>query len=326
MGALKRPACAVAIACAAVAVSAGAVCAQTFPAKPLRYIVTGSPGSGADTLGRLIADGFSQSLGRQVVVENRAGGGSNLAAELVAHAPPDGYTLLQNTITQAVNVTLYRKLNYDVLRDFSSVTQLATGPAALVVHPSLPVKSVAELIRLGRARPDDLSFASGGTGTYSFLAMELFKGQARINMLHVPYRGGGAALNAILSGEVPVYFAPVGVALPNINEGRLRALAVSTARRVPIAPNLPTVAEAGLPGYESNNWYGLVVPVKTPPEVVAVLRSAALLVLSNPTTVRRMQDFGYVPVGNTPEEFSAYIKLEVERLGKIVRALKLTPD
>ena len=300
--------------------------AQPFPSKPLRYVVTGSPGSGADTLGRLIADGLSQTLGKQVVVENRAGGGSNLAAELVAHAAPDGYTILQNTITQAVNVSLYRTLNYDVLRDFAAITQLATGPAVLVVHPSLPAKTLPELLKLARARPGDLNFGSGGTGTYSFLAMELLKGRAKINLQHVPYRGGGAALNAILSGETSVYFAPVGVALPNIHEKRLRALGVSTARRVAIAPELPTVAEAGVAGYESGNWYGMVVPVKTPPETLAVLRTAALSVLRNPATVKRMQDFGYVPIGNTPEEFNAYIKLEIERLGNIVRAFNLRPD
>jgi tripartite-type tricarboxylate transporter receptor subunit TctC len=313
-------------ACAAALCTAAGAAAQAFPSKPLRYIVTGSPGSGADTLGRLIADSLAQTLGRQIVVENRAGGGSNLAAEIVARAAPDGYTILQNTITQAVNATLYRNLNYDLIRDFATVTQLATGPSVLVVHPSLPVNNVAALVKLAQARPGDLNFGSGGTGTYSFLAMELFKGLARINMLHIPYKGGGAALNAILSGEVSVYFAPVGVAMPNIQERRLRALAVSTARRVPLAPDLPTVAEAGVAGYESNNWYGMVVPAKTPPETVAVLRSAALSVLGNATTARRMQDFGYVPVGNSAEEFTAYIRLEIERLGKIVRALKLQPE
>ena len=313
------------VALVATAATVSAI-AQPFPSKPLRYVVTGSPGSGADTLGRLIADGLSQTLGKQVVVENRAGGGSNLAAELVAHAAPDGYTILQNTITQAVNVSLYRQLNYDVVRDFAAITQLATGPAVLVVHPSLPVKTLPELLKLARARPGDLNFGSGGTGTYSFLAMELLKGRAKINLQHVPYRGGGAALNAILSGETSVYFAPVGVALPNIHEKRLRALGVSTARRVAIAPELPTVAEAGVAGYESGNWYGMVVPVKTPPETLAVLRAAALSVLRNATTVKRMQDFGYVPIGNTPEEFNAYIKLEIERLGNIVRAFNLRPD
>jgi len=330
MDTLKRTRCVTAaVMCAVVlygGVRANSAEAQPFPSKALRYVVTGSPGSGADTLGRLIAESLSQSLGRQVVVENRAGGGSNLAAEIVAHAAPDGYTVLQNTITQAVNVSLYRNLNYDLQRDFTAITQLATGPAVLVVHPSLPVKSVAELVKLARARPGELNYGSGGTGTYSFLAMELFKGQAVINMLHIPYKGGGAALNAILAGETQVYFAPVGVALSNIQERRMRALAVSTARRVSLTPDLPTLAEAGVVGYESGNWYGMVVPAKTPPAVVSVLRAAALSVLNNATTVKRMQDFGYVPVGNTADEFSAYIKLEIERLGKIVRAFKLQPD
>ena len=324
MGALKT-AGALLVALAAIAAS-GSAGAQAFPSKTLRYVVTGSPGSGADTLGRLIADSLSQTLGKQVVVENRAGGGSNLAAELVAHAAPDGYTMLHNTITQAVNVSLYRNLSYDVVRDFAAITQLATGPAVLVVHPSLPVRTLPELLKLAHARPGDLNFGSGGTGTYSFLAMELLKGRARINLLHSPYKGGGAALNAILSGETAVYFAPVGVALPNIQEKRLRALGVSTSRRVSIAPDLPTVSEAGVPGYESGNWYGMVVPVKTPPETLAILRAAALTVLRNPSTVKRMQDFGYVPIGNTPDEFNAYIKLEIERLGNIVRAFNLQPD
>ena len=249
-----------------------------------------------------------------------------LAAEIVAHAAADGYTILQNTITQAVNVSLYRNLNYDLQRDFTAITQLATGPAVLVVHPSLPVKSVVELVKLARERPGELNYGSGGTGTYSFLAMELFKGQAAINILHIPYKGGGAALNAILAGETHVYFAPVGVALPNIQGRRMRALAVSSARRVSLTPDLPTLAEAGVAGYESGNWYGMVVPAKTPPAVVSVLRAATLSVLRNATTVKRMQDFGYVPVGNSADEFSAYIKLEVERLGKIVRAFKLQPD
>ena len=306
-----------------VATSAGA---QTYPHKSVRYIVSGSAGSGADTLGRYVGDGLTQVFGKPVIVENRPGAGSNIAAELAAKAPPDGYTVFQATITHAVNVTLYRSLSYSLARDFAPVTQLATGPAVLVVHPSLPVKSVPELVKLAKARPGAINYASGGTGTFTFLAAELFKGQTGVNMLHVPYRGGGAALNAVMSGEAPVYFAPVATALPNMREGRLRALAVTTAKRVTLVPELPTIAESGLPNYESGNWYGVLVPVKTPPETIAAIRAGVVAALNNPAVGRRLIDSGYVTIGSQPEEFGAFIRSEVERLGKIIRAFNLSAD
>jgi tripartite-type tricarboxylate transporter receptor subunit TctC len=245
---------------------------------------------------------------------------------MAARAPADGYTIFQNTITQAVNVTLYRKLPYSLMRDFAPVTQLANGPAMLVVHPSLPVRNVHDLIRLARAKPGAISYASGGTGTYTFLAAELFKGQAGVNMLHVPYRGGGAALSAVISGEAPVYFSPLATAMPNVREGRLRALATTLLTRIPLTPDVPTIAESGLPGYQSGNWYGLLVPAKTSPEIIAAIRAAAVNALSSGATHKRLLDLGYITVGSEPAEFAKYMASEVERLGKIVRALHLTAE
>jgi tripartite-type tricarboxylate transporter receptor subunit TctC len=298
--------------------------AQSYPVKPVRYIVTGSPGSSTDALGRVLAESLSQHFGRQVVVDNRTG--SNLGAEIVAKSPADGYTLLQMTISLAVNVTLYKSLAYDLLRDFSPVTHLVTDPAVLVVHPSLPVKSVTDLIKLAKMKPDALSYSSGGTGTFTFLAAELFNGQAGIKMLHVPYKGGGPALTSVIAGEVMVYFAPLGVALPHLRSARLRPLGVTTLKRMPLVPDLPTVAESGLKGYESGNWFGLLVPAKTPREIVLALHNASVAVLRNPAMIRRLNDMAYVPVGGTPEELAAHIRVEIERLGKIVRALNLAAE
>lgn len=300
--------------------------AQSYPVKPVRYVVTGSPGSSTDVLGRFMADGLTQQFGRQFVVENRTGAGSNIGPEFVSRSPADGYTLLQMTISHAVNATLYRAPGYDIIRDFSPVTQLVTDPAVLAVHPSLPAASVGELIRLAKGRPDALAYASGGTGTFTFLAAELFSGQAGIKMLHVPYKGGGPALTAVIAGEVAVYFAPLGVALPHVQNRRLRPLGVTTLKRLPLLPAVPTVAEAGLKGYEAGNWFALVVPARTPRDIVAGLYAAALAVLRHPAAGKRLNEMAYVPVGSSPDELAGHIRLEVERLGKIVRALNLSAE
>ncbi|MBI3919130.1 MAG: tripartite tricarboxylate transporter substrate binding protein [Betaproteobacteria bacterium] len=300
--------------------------AQNYPAKVVRYLVPTPAGSGADTIGRIVAGGLSQVFGQQVVVDNRAGGGNNIGAEIAAKAPPDGYTVFQATLTHAVNATLYRKLAYDLVRDFAPVTQLAASPYVLVVHPSLPVKSAAELVKLAKARPGAINFASAGPGTATFLAGELFKDIAEINMLHVPYRGGGEALTSVISGETSVYFAPVAIALPFIKEGRFRPLAVTTAQRLPALPSYPTVAEAGYPGYLAGNWFGLMVPAKTPKATIATIRAAAISVLKDADVARRLRDLGYVLIGDQPEEFGAHVRSEIERLGKIVRRAGVTVD
>lgn len=300
--------------------------AQSYPLRSVRLLVPFSAGSGSDTIGRIMAGGLSEVFGQQVIVDNRAGAAGNIGAEIAVKAPPDGYTLLLVNIGHAVNANLYRNLPYNLQRDFASVTLFASSPAILVVHPSLPVKSIGELVKLAKARPGAINYASGGTGTFTFLAAESFKAQAGVDMLHVPYRAGGEALTAIISGETSVYFAPLAPALPHVRQGRLRPLAVTSARRVPLMPELPTVAESGFPGYEAGNWYGLLVPVKTPPETIGVIRMAVVAVLNNPNVSRRLDDLGYISIGNQPEEFAAHIKSEIEKLGKIVRKLRLTTD
>ena len=312
--------------CCALLLVAPAAWPQSYPSRPIRYIVGGSAGSGTDTIGRIVADGMAHVFGRQVVVENRPGGGSNIAAESVARAPADGHTMLQTTITHTVNVTLYRNLSYSLTRDFAPVTLLANGPSLLVVHPSLPVKSVGELVTLAKARPGAIAYASGGTGTFTFFAAEVFKGQAGIDLLHVPYRGGGQALTAVLAGEAPVYFSPLAPALPNVRERRLRPLAVTTLERIALVPELPTIAESGFPGYQSGNWYGLLVPARTPDEVVSAIRAAAVSALNSPVVNKRLLELGYIVVGSEPQAFAAFIHSEIAQQAKIVRALNLSVE
>ena len=320
---MSHRACALA---AALLLSPAAAPAPTYPDKPVRLIVTGSPGSSGDTLARLVAEGLTQKFGRQVIIDNRPGAGANIGADLAAKSTPDGYTLFLVTISHAVNVTLYRKLPYDIVRDFAPVTQLVTDPAVLVVHSSVPVNSVKELIAFAKAKPGTLNYASGGTGTFTFLAAELFKGQAGVDIVHVPYKGGGPALLAVVGGEVAVYFAPLGITLPHVRQGRLRALAVTTLKRVSMVPELPTVAESGLPGFEAGNWFGLLAPAATPRPVVNAVHDAAVSWLNEPAAAKLLNDLAYVRIGSTPEQFAAHIKSEIARLGKIIRAMKLTAD
>ena len=309
-----------------VCIGASSSWAQRYPAKVVRLLVPFSPGSGSDTLGRIIASGLTDVFGQQVIVDNRAGAAGNIGAEIAAKAPPDGYTLLLANLGHAANVSLYRNLPYDVVRDFAPVTQLASAPAIVVAHPSLPVRSLDELVKLAKARPGAINYASGGVGTPTFVAAELFKAQAGVNLLHVPYRAGGEALTAVLSGEVSIYFSPLATALPHVRQGRLRPLAVTAAKRVPVLPEYPTVAELGYPGYQSGNWYGLLVPAKTPKEIIAAIRAAAVAALNNETISRRLADLGYVAIGDQPEEFAAHIKVEIESLGRILRESRITAE
>ena len=283
-----------------------------------------SAGSGADTIARIIAGGMAPALGQQVVIDNRTGAAGNIGAELAAKSPPDGYTLFQASQTHAVNATLYTNLPYDLVRDFTPVTLVASSPSIVVVHPSLPVKSVGELVKLARAKPGVINYASTGAGTATFLAAEVFKSMAGINLVHVPYRGGGEAISAVMTGEVPVYFSPLATALGLVQQGRLRALAVTTPQRLPALGQYPTVAELGYPGYEAGNWYGLIVPAKTPRETIAAVRNAVLAALKNPAVAKRMDDLGYVAGGSQPEEFAAFIRSEIDKLAKILKQVGAT--
>jgi tripartite-type tricarboxylate transporter receptor subunit TctC len=312
-----------------LALTAASVHAQNYPSKVVRLLIPFSAGSGSDTIGRIYAGGLAENFGQQVMVENRAGAAGNIGAEVAARAPADGYTLFLVNMAHAVNVTMYRKLAYDPLRDFTPISMLATGPAILVTHPSLPVKSVKELIALAKARPGAINHASAGVGTFTFLAAEMFKRQAAIDMLHVPYRGGGEALTAVISGETSVYFAPAAAALPQVKQGRLRPLAVTSLKRITLMPELPTVVESGFPAltrFEAGNWYGIVVPSKTPREIIERVHKASMAALNNPSINKRLVDLGFVLIGNTPEEFGAYFKSEIDAWGKIVRDLKLSAD
>jgi tripartite-type tricarboxylate transporter receptor subunit TctC len=300
--------------------------AQAFPAKPVRYIVPMSPGSGADIIGRILAGGMTEVFGQQVIVDNRTGAAGNIGAEAAARSAPDGYTLFQVSMTHAANVSLYRKLPYDLVRDFAPVTLIATSPALLVAHPSLPVKSVADLVKLAKAKPGTINYSSTGAGTASFLGAELLKARSGADLVHVPYRGGGEALTAVLTGEASVSFLPLASGLPQVQQGRLRALAITTTKRIPLLPELPTVAEAGYPGYASGNWYGVVAPARTPREVVNAIRNAAVTAMQSPAVSKRMSDLAYVAVASQPEEFAAHIKSEVETLAKIIKQAGITAD
>jgi len=301
--------------------------AQSYPSQTVRYVVGATVGTGVDLIARIVAEGMSQSLGRQFIVDNRAGSaGANIAAEAVAKAAADGHTLLQAAISHAANVTLYKNLRYDIVRDFIPITLLATSPAVIAIHPSLPARSINEFIRLAKARPGAINYASAGAGTSTFLAGELFKAAAGIDLQHVPYRGGNEALIAVSSGESAVYFGPVGAVAPNIQQGRLRGLAVTTAKRFALLPDTPTVAEAGLRDFEFGNWYGLMAPVKTPPQVITTLQNHAIAALRKPAAEQRLQDLGFIIIGGTPEAFASHIKTEINKLSSIIRQAAVSAD
>jgi tripartite-type tricarboxylate transporter receptor subunit TctC len=290
--------------------------AQNYPVKSIRFIVGGSAGSGGDVLGRIVAAGLAQSFGQQVVVDNRPGASGKIGAEIAAKAPPDGYTLFLIQIAHALYAATARKPTYDAVRDFAPVTQFVQSPNVLVVHPSMLVHSVGDLIKLAKARPGAINCASAGLGSSTYIAAELFKGLTGINMVDVPYNGGGPPVTAIVAGEVSVYFAPFATVLPFVRQGRLRALAATTAQRIPVLPELPTIAEAGVAGYEYSNWYGVAVPAKTPQETIIVLRNAIVAVLNRPEVIKSMSDLGGIPVASQPEEFAAYIKAQITMLQK----------
>lgn len=300
--------------------------AQNYPTKTVRYLVSDSAGGLADAVGRIVAAGLAEVFGQQVVVDNRTGGGGNIAATIAVKAPADGYTVFQMSQTLTVNATLYRRLPYDLMRDFAPVTRLGWSPAIIIIHPSLPVKSIAELVKLAKARPGAINFASAGPGTPTFLAPELFKKLAGIDLVHVPYRGGGEAITAVISGETPLYFAPLSTGLPPVRAGRLRALAVTSATRLSFMPELPTVAESGYPGFESGFWFGLIVPARTRNETIAAIHQATVAVLHRAEVIKRMQDIVFTTVGDQPDQFAAFIKSEIEKWGEVIRATGLTAD
>ena len=297
-----------------------------YPNKPVRLVLPFPPGGGTDTLGRVVGAKLSEALGQQVVIENRPGAGANIGAEVVAKSLPDGYTLLMGNIIHAINVSLYGKLGYDLVRDLAPVSLLASTPNIVVVHPSVPAKSVKELIALAKARPGQLDVASSGSGSSAHLAGELFNNMAGTKMTHVPYKGGGPAVIALIGGEVSVGFATTPSVINHVKSGKLRGLAVTSAQRSPSAPDLPTVSEAGLPGFEVVGWYGLLVPSGTSGGIVSRLHAESVKLLKLPDVKDRLDATGFEPIGTTPEQFGAYIRSEIAKWAKVVKASGVRVD
>ncbi len=299
---------------------------DSYSSRVVRMIVPTAPGGGSDTIARLIAYGLSERLGRQMVVENRAGAGTIIGSEIVAKAAADGYMLLLASPPLTINPSTFRKLPYDASRDFAPITQAAVAPSVLIVHPSVPVKSVKEMISLARARPGELLFGSGGHGTHSHLAVVLFASMARIDMLHVAYKGGTPSLIDLMAGNIALTASGVFTAMPYVRAGRVRVLGVTGASRVPMAPEIPTVAESGLPGYESVQWYGLLAPAGTPRDIIVRLHKETVAVLRLPASRERVTADGAEVVASSPEEFAAFLREETLKWARIVKIAGIQPE
>jgi tripartite-type tricarboxylate transporter receptor subunit TctC len=307
------------LAALALAVSTAAH-AQAWPTKPIRYIVIFAPGGTTDILARLIAPKLSDALGQPVVVENRPGAGGNVGAEMLAKAAPDGYTIGSGTVSShAINATLYSKLPYDPDKDFAPITMLATLPNMLVVHPSLGVNNVAELIVLLKANPNKYSFGSAGNGTSQHMSGEMFKTMTGTSMQHIPYKGSGPMIPDLLAGTISMSFENITTAYPPVKQGRLKALAVTTQKRSFVAPDVPTMQEAGLAGYDITSWQALFAPAGTPKEIIARLHAETAKALKSPDVAKRLEDLGLDAGGMPPEELGALIRVDIPRLGKVVR-------
>ena len=298
-----------------------------YPTKPVRIIASQSAGGGVDAVARLTAARLTEAFGQQVIVDNRAGANGSLAAEMTAKSPPDGYTLMLGALGNlGVNRYFIKQMNYDPATELAPVTQAITSCSVLVAHPSLPVKSVKELIALARAQPGTLAHGSSGVGGAGHLAGALFQSMTKITMLHVPYKGGAPAIVDLLAGQVQLSFASAPTAGTNINSGRIRALAVTTAQRSKLLPQLPTIAEAGVAGYESSSWYGYVVAAKTPPPIVARLNREIVQILNRPDSGEALLKVGLESHTSTPEAFGTYIKSEVAKWGRIIQDLGITAN
>jgi tripartite-type tricarboxylate transporter receptor subunit TctC len=307
--------------------AAGGSAAQSYPVKPVRLVIPYPPGGGSDTIGRPLAQKMSEGLGQQVVVENRGGANGNIGMEAVARSAPDGYTLVFALSAQlAINPGLYQKIPYDSLKDYAPISLLGEGGYILVVHPSLPAKSVKDLIVLARARPGQIAYSSSGNGSGGHLAIELMNSMAGIRMLHVPYKGGGPALMDLIAGQVQVLFATQLASWPHIQSGRIRALATSMAKRPASVPDLPTVSEAGLPGYDSGVWYGVLAPAGTPRDIIARLNSEVVRALNQPDYRSLLVNNTIEPIGSPPERLSQYIKSELVKWAKVIKAANVRVD
>jgi tripartite-type tricarboxylate transporter receptor subunit TctC len=310
-----------ALCCGAAVATGDAVAAEpAYPARPIRIIVPQSAGASTDLTARLVAQGLNEAFKQPVIVDNRPGAGSITGTDIVAKAAPDGYTLLVVASSITINPSLRKDLPYDTLRDLTGVTQLSAFPNILVVHPALPVKTVRELIALAKAKPGYLNWGSAGTGTGVHLSGELFTVMSGVEWVHVPFKGGGPGMIALMGGQVQLSFATIVAALPHVRSGKMRAIAVTTATRSPAAPDVPTIAESGLPGFDHGPWNGLLAPAKTPRAVIAKLNALAVRIVHSPEVKKVLNHEGAEPVGNTPEEFTAVLKSETAKWAKVVKA------
>ena len=311
----------------AAALAPPCAAAQGYPTKAIRMIVPFPPGGPNDILGRVVAQKLTEQLGQQVVIDNRGGAGGTIGAELAARAVPDGYTLLLGgTASLSINPGLHRKLPYDPLKDFAPVSLVGTAPSILVTHPSLPVKAVRDVIALARAKPGQLNFASAGIGTPPHLAGELFKSMAGVDMVHVPYKGGGPALVDLIAGQVNMYFSGISAALPLVKDGKLRGIAVTSAKRTALMPDTPTIAESGLPGYEVGNWYAIVAPAATPKAIVMRLNHEIVTALAVQDVKKRFVELAADPVGSTPEELLKYNRGEIAKWARVIKSAGIKPE
>lgn len=302
-----------------VIVGAGPAAAQSWPTGPVRIVVPFPAGGGVDTTGRLIGQRLADALGKPFVIDNRPGANGMIGSEIVAKSPKDGYTLMVNGANFVTTPSLYSKVTYDPIKDYDPISLLSLAPNVLVVHPSLPAKSVKELIALAKARPGQVNFAGSGSGSTPHLAAELFNTLANVKMVHVPYRGTSPAIVGLMSGESSVMFMPTTNAVQLVKAGKLRGLAVTSSTRLSVLPQLPTVAESGLKGYESSQWYGMLAPAGTPPEVLNALNAHLVKIMQAPDMKQRMTDSGNVAVGSTRDAFAAHLKTEFDKWAKVIR-------
>ncbi len=292
---------------------------QTYPVKPIRFIVPFVPGGSTDIVARLVAPKLSEALGQQVVVDNRGGAGGTIGTEMAARTPPDGYTIVLTSANTAMNVSLYQSKSIDPMKELAAISLLGSAPNIVSVHPSLPVRSIKQLIALAKARPGQINYASGGSGSTAHMATELFKTMARVDLLHVPYKGTGPALIAALSGESSVLIPPASAVLPHANSGKLMALAICSTQRFDAVPDLPTVAESGVPGYEASQWYGIMAPTGTSQEIITRLNRELVKIVQAPDIKSRLARDATLMIGSTPQEFAAYMKDEITKWAKVVK-------
>jgi tripartite-type tricarboxylate transporter receptor subunit TctC len=301
--------------------------AQTYPSRPIRLIAPFATGGSTDLLARIVGQKLSEAWGQQVVVENRGGAGGTIGVEMAAHAAPDGYTLVMGHIgTFGANPTLYPKLPYDPIKDFAPITLLAMVPNGMAVHPALPVRSVRDFVALARAKPGQLLYGSGGSGSAAHLAMVNFELLAKVKLTHIPYKGTGPAIFDLIAGQISTMITGMAALMPHIKSEKLRLIAVGTAKRLAVAPDVPTISEAGVAGYEVTQWYGILAPAATPRDIVLKLNAEMVRALRQPEVRERLAADGTVPVGNTPEEFGAHIKAEIAHWAPVVRASGARPE